>query len=67
MNEIRLLLRNHPSWPRSRLSRELCACWEWRRPDGQIKDMACRDYFSFFDWPEQAQIKEGKRELKASS
>jgi hypothetical protein len=26
--------------------------------------MACRDYFSFFDWPEQAQTKEGKREQK---
>jgi len=38
-----MLLHNHPSWNRSRLSRELCGCWNWRRPDGQIKDMACRE------------------------
>jgi hypothetical protein len=43
MNEIRMLLRTHPSWNRSRLSRELCERWNWQRPDGQIKDMACRE------------------------
>lgn len=26
-----------------RLSRELCVRWYWKRPDGQIKDMACRE------------------------
>ncbi|MCP4285518.1 MAG: DUF4338 domain-containing protein, partial [Gammaproteobacteria bacterium] len=43
INEVRMLLQKHPSWNRSRLSRELCGRWEWRRPDGQIKDMACRE------------------------
>ncbi len=43
VNEIRMLLGNHPSWNRSRLSRELCERWNWRRPDGQIKDIACRE------------------------
>ncbi|MCD4655292.1 DUF4338 domain-containing protein [bacterium] len=42
--EVRLLLRDHPSWNRSHLSRELCVRWDWRRPDGQIKDMACREF-----------------------
>ncbi len=44
VNEIRMLLQKHSSWNRSRLSRELCARWDWRRPDGQIKDMACREF-----------------------
>ncbi|MDH3348647.1 MAG: hypothetical protein OEM02_11200 [Desulfobulbaceae bacterium] len=44
LNEIRMLLRNHPLWNRSRLSRELCTRWKWRRPDGQLKDMACREF-----------------------
>lgn len=44
VDEVRMLLRNHPLWNRSRLSRELCARWNWRRPDGQIKDMACREF-----------------------
>lgn len=43
VDEVRMLLHNHPLWNRSHLSRELCVCWNWRRPDGQIKDMACRE------------------------
>jgi len=43
VSEIRLLLSTHPEWNRSRLSRELCGRWNWQRPDGQIKDMACRE------------------------
>lgn len=43
VNEIRFLLSNHPEWNRSRLSRELCRSWNWQHPDGQIKDMACRE------------------------
>lgn len=47
VDEIPLLLRSHSSWPRSRLSRELCARWELRRPNGQIKDMAAAIIFHF--------------------
>ena len=43
VNEIRMLLHSYPSWNLSRLSREMCWRWNWRRPDGQIKDMACRE------------------------
>jgi hypothetical protein len=39
---IKQLLSDHPTWNRSRLSRELCKIWHWHRPDGQMKDMACR-------------------------
>jgi len=43
VNEIRIHLYSNPAWNRSRLSRELCEIWNWRRPDGQLKDMACRE------------------------
>ena len=43
VNEVRTFLDNHPSWNRTRLSCELCMHWDWKRPDGQIKDMACRE------------------------
>lgn len=43
VNDIRELLEDYPSWNRSRLSRELCGRWQWQRPDGQMKDMACRE------------------------
>ena len=39
---IHRLMASNPSWGRSRLSVELCQRWQWRRTDGQPKDMACR-------------------------
>ena len=39
---IRGWLLAHPSWNRTRLSRELCSVWNWRNPVGRLKDMACR-------------------------
>jgi len=39
---IRGLLAAHPAWNRTRLSRELCAHWQWRNARGQLKDMAAR-------------------------
>lgn len=39
---IRELLASNPSWNRTRLSRELCALWDWHNDKGQPKDMACR-------------------------
>lgn len=42
LQEIRDLIQHNPSWHRTRLSRELCELWDWRRPDGRLKDMACR-------------------------
>src|ERR1035437_2161797 len=40
--QIQTLLVEHPSWHRTRLSRELCARWGWHNEGGQPKDMACR-------------------------
>ena len=39
---IRELIASNPSWHRTRLSRELCALWDWHNGKGQPKDMACR-------------------------
>ncbi len=41
---IEPLLTDHPAWGRSRLSVELCELWDWRAPNGQLKDMACRNW-----------------------
>jgi hypothetical protein len=40
---IERLLGDNPGWGRTRLSVELCELWDWRAPNGQIKDMACRN------------------------
>ena len=39
---IRHLLAENPDWHRTRLSRELCAIWNWRNDAGRLKDMAAR-------------------------
>jgi len=41
---IREMIKTHPSWGRSRLSRELALLWNWRAANGQLKDMACRTF-----------------------
>ena len=40
--QIRTLLREHPTWHRTLISRELCHRWGWRNEAGRLKDMACR-------------------------
>lgn len=39
---IRDWLQAHPDSNRTRLSRELCAVWNWRNGAGRLKDMAAR-------------------------
>lgn len=39
---VRSLLSKNPGWHRTRLSRELCNRWNWRKASGQMKDIACR-------------------------
>jgi hypothetical protein len=40
--QIRAWRAEHPSWHRTRLSRQLCTLWGWRNGVGQLKDMAAR-------------------------
>jgi len=42
MGTIRGLLDANPGWNRTRLSRELCARWNWHNAQGRPKDMAAR-------------------------
>jgi len=39
---IRNLMELHRDWGRTRLSEELCRCWDWRNARGRMKDMAAR-------------------------
>lgn len=39
---IRKLIRNHPSWGRTKLSEEVCRALEWRQANGRLKDRGCR-------------------------
>jgi hypothetical protein len=42
LHQVQDLVTTHPEWSRYRLSRELCALWDWRTAAGQWRDMAAR-------------------------
>lgn len=46
--QVRELVNGHPEWSRYRLSRELCALWDWRTRTGCLKDMAARTLLGKF-------------------
>jgi len=39
---IRALVERHPSESRRTLSTKLCEAWQWRQPNGALRDMVCR-------------------------
>jgi hypothetical protein len=39
---IRDLIAAHPGESRRALSRMLCEAWQWRQPNGTLRDMVCR-------------------------
>jgi hypothetical protein len=39
---IRTLISQHPLASRRALSKRLCEAWDWRQPNGELKDMVCR-------------------------
>ena len=40
--QIRALIAAHPNLSRRALSQKLCELWEWRQPNGVLRDMVCR-------------------------
>ena len=39
---IATLMAQDPALHRTALSRRLCELWQWRKPNGELKDMTCR-------------------------
>ena len=39
---IRALIEQHPRESRRMLSTRLCEAWQWRQPNGALRDMVCR-------------------------
>ena len=42
MADIRTLIAEHPGASRRALSQRLCERWDWKQPNGQLRDMVCR-------------------------
>lgn len=42
IEQIRDIIRAHPQASRQQLSYRVCEAFDWRKPDGSLKDMSCR-------------------------
>jgi hypothetical protein len=42
IGRVRAILRAHPEASRQQLSYRVCEAFDWRKPDGGLKDMSCR-------------------------
>ena len=71
IQQIKDLLAETPQWNRSRLSVELCRLWDWRRFNGELKDIASREYLrklearGFIVLPPRQSTPPGKRRMIA--
>jgi len=42
LQTLRRLIEDHPNANRAQLSRQVCALFDWLKPNGELKDMTCR-------------------------
>jgi hypothetical protein len=42
IDRVREIIRAHPGASRQQLSYRVCEIFDWRKPDGSLKDMSCR-------------------------
>jgi hypothetical protein len=53
---IRSLIAAHPGESRRSLSQKLCAAWQWKQPNGALRDMVCRGLLLMLDRAGQIQL-----------
>jgi hypothetical protein len=53
---IRTLIAAHPGDSRRRLSQKLCEAWQWKQPNGALRDMVCRGLLLMLDRAGQIEL-----------
>ncbi|HEV2689092.1 MAG TPA: DUF4338 domain-containing protein [Bryobacteraceae bacterium] len=53
---IRELIAAHPRETRRRLSQILCEAWQWKQPNGALRDMVCRGMLLMLDRAGQIEL-----------
>jgi len=59
VEQIRNIIAENPTWNRTKISKHICKLWGWQSPNGQLKDISCRDVLRELD-------KAGKIKLPAA-
>ncbi len=49
INHIKQLIKDHPSWSRRKLSKQVCEDFNWRQDNGYLRDMICRSFLLELD------------------
>jgi len=47
--QINSVITEHPDWNRTKISQHLCELWDWKMPNGLVKDISCRDMLRALD------------------
>ena len=63
---IKDLINLNPSWNRTRISKELCMEWDWRRANGGLKDIASRSLLRKLDALGHIQLPKGVHKNESS-
>jgi hypothetical protein len=53
---IKELIATHPRESRRRLSQKLCEAWQWKQPNGALRDMVCRGLLLTLDRAGQIEL-----------
>jgi Domain of unknown function (DUF4338) len=53
---IRTLIAAHPGESRRRLSQKLCEAWQWKQPNGALRDMVCRGLLLMLNRADQIEL-----------
>lgn len=61
IDSVKKLILSNPSWNRTRISKELCLLWDWRRASGEVKDIACRSLLRKLEQLGFIQLPKGKQ------
>lgn len=67
VNQINNVIKEHPDWNRSKISKYLCELWDWRMPNGQVKDISCRDMLRALDKSGKIVLPEAVKKTRKSS
>ena len=49
VKQIRDIIEHNPSWNRTKISQTICRLWGWQSPNGQLKDISCRNVLRELD------------------
>ena len=49
VEQIRSIIAENPEWNRTRISQHICRLWRWQNPNGDLKDISCRDMLRELD------------------